>query len=196
MSKEVKKYGIILGAYVELRGIGIMMNQNKIQYKTKKDYTNYFITVFVLLIITILIVSQNEAKDQDEILLNDFSHYQEINTLFEQGNTEYVVDPLEELNKIYNDDYNIAYGLGYAYLNNGRNDAALIMYTRSLDLNPYLVENKDFMYQYALVLSNNKQFDNAIIVIDRLLSLPIDEPFKITINELRDSINEMKGSTT
>lgn len=180
--------------YVVLRGL--MMNQNKIRLKTKKDYTNYFITAFVLIVLIIIIFTQNEAKDQDEILLKDYSLYQEVNTILQQGHTEHLIEPLEELSKIYNSDYNITYELGYAYLNNGMYDAALPLYTKTLDLNPYLVENKDFMYQYATVLSNNKQFDNAIIVIDRLLILPIDESFKGAVIDLRDSINKMKGSKT
>lgn len=173
-----------------------MMDKKKILSKEKKEYTNYFVTGFILLVAITLVFIQNEAQNQNEKLQRDFSLYQEANSYLQKGETEVIIDTLSELHKTYSDDFNISYGLAFSYLNNGNYEAALPMYTRSLDLNPYLVENIDFIYQYALAFSNNKQYENAIAVIDQLLTLPIDESFKAEINELRDSLSSMKGSTT
>lgn len=172
------------------------MKQKKIKAKLKKDYSNYIIIAFALLIITILLVGQNEAKMQNKELLNDHLLYQEIQKNLEAESTENLISGLEELHKKYYDDYNITYRLGFAYLSNGNYEAALIMYSKSLDLNPYLSEDKDFMYYFAVTLSNVKRYDDAVLVIDRLLTLPMDEAFLTTVTELKDSINKMKGSTT
>lgn len=173
------------------------MIQKKIQTKLKKNYQNYIVIAFIILVLTLLIRVENEAQNEDIILLNDYSLYKEADSLLQEGNIESVIPMLEELYKTYNDDYNISYRLGYTYLTTDNYDAALVMYTKSLDLNPYLVENKDFLYEYAIILEYNEQHDDAILVIDRLLELPIDEDFKGKVTELRDSISiSLKGSTT
>lgn len=172
-----------------------MMNQIRIQRKVKKSYMNFILTAFILLICVVISVLQNEAKKQNEVLMSDFLLYQQADSLLKDGKIDEVLPPLEELHTKYNNDYNISNRLGYVYFNVEKIDTALILYNKTLDLNPYLVENKDFMYQYAIVLANNYQYDNAFLVIDRLLRLPMDEDFKAAVIELKDTINGMKGST-
>jgi len=173
------------------------MIQKKIQTKPNRNYSNYIFITCIIVVLTVLIGVENVAEKEDNLLLNDFSLYQKADLLLQEGDTESVIPILEELHKTYNDDFNISYRLGYAYLSTNRYDAALVMYTKSLDLNPYFVENKDFLYEYVIILANNEQNDNAILVIDRLLELPIDENFKGKVTELRDSISiNLKGSTT
>ncbi|WP_313893790.1 hypothetical protein [Psychrobacillus sp.] len=171
------------------------MNQLKLKVKTKKKYTNFIITLFILIVCSILIYAQNQATKQDEKLMDDYALYQETNLLLQEGDIEHVLPILEELNKRHGDDFNVTHRLGYSYLKYQQFNTALTMYTKALDLNPYLVENINFMYEYATTLASNEQYDNALIVIERLLTLPIDESFKATITELKDSISGMKGST-
>ncbi|MER2076572.1 tetratricopeptide repeat protein [Psychrobacillus psychrotolerans] len=173
------------------------MIQKKIQTKPNRNYSNYIFITCIIVVLTVLIGVENVAEKEDNLLLNDFSLYQKADVLLQEGDMESVIPILKELHKTYNDDFNISYRLGYSYLSTNRYDSALVMYTRSLDLNPYFVENKDFLYEYAIILANNEQNDNAIQVIDRLLELPIDENFKGKVMELRDSISiNLKGSTT
>ncbi|WP_427138227.1 tetratricopeptide repeat protein [Psychrobacillus psychrodurans] len=173
-----------------------MINQKKFFSKEKRDYTNYFIAGFILLIAATLVFIQNEAQNQNNKLQRDFLLYQETNTYLQKGETEPIIEPLSKLHETYNMDFNISYGLAFSYLNNGNYEAALPMYTKSMDLNPFLVENEDFMYQYALVLSYNEQYEDAITVINQLLTLPIDESFKAEVTKLKDSLSNKKGSTT
>lgn len=172
------------------------MNHRKIQVKSKRDYGNYFVTAFILLLSIVLIITHNKASKQDENYLKDFTLYQEAESHLEAGNINEAILILENLNLNNDDEYNLTYRLGYSYLSVENYRSALTMYTKSIDLNPYLVENNEFMYQYAIILANNEQYDSAILVIDRLLTLPMDETFKKTVTELIDSISNMKGSTT
>lgn len=172
------------------------MNQIKLQVKTKKNYTNHIIALFILIVCSILIYTQNQATKQDERMMDDFALYQETSLLLQEGDIENVLPILEDLNTRHGDDYNVTHRLGYSYLTMQQFNTALTMYTKSLDLNPYLVENINFMYEYATTLASNEQYDNALIVIERLLTLPMDESFKATVTELKDSISGMKGSTT
>lgn len=172
------------------------MTQKKFKTTSNRNYLNYIIIGFIILVSVALIQVQNDAKKQNKLLIDDYLLYQEADSLLQEGNIESVIPMLEELYKTYTDDYNVTHRLGYAYLSTSKYDAALTMYTKSLGLNPYLVENKDFLYEYAIILANKEQNDNAIVVIDRLLTLPMDDAFKGKVTELRDSIsNNMKGTT-
>ncbi|MDF2068159.1 CDC27 family protein [Bacillus sp. Cr_A10] len=172
------------------------MKQRKLLVKTKKSYTNYILVIFILVTCIVLFYVDNKGSKQDEQLLNGNILYHETDVLLQEGNYENAITLLEELHTKYNDDYNITFRLGYSYLSMEQYTSALTMYTRALDLNPYLVENKEFMYQYAITLANCEQVDNALTVVDRLLTLPMDETFEATVLELKDSISNMKGTTT
>ncbi|KQL36913.1 M48 family metallopeptidase [Psychrobacillus sp. FJAT-21963] len=171
------------------------MNQIKFEVK-RKNYMNYILCLFVLVIGSTLFYLQNQATKQNEKLLNDTVLYREADLQLQEGDIDSALLTLEELNKRYAADYNVVHRLGYSYMNKQQFSKALIMYTKALDLNPYLVENKNFMYEFATVLTSNKQYDNAIIVIERILTLEIDEAFRNTVTELKDSISSMKGSTS
>ncbi|SEM89069.1 Anaphase-promoting complex, cyclosome, subunit 3 [Paenisporosarcina quisquiliarum] len=172
------------------------MEQRKLLVKTKKSYTNYILVIFILVTCIVLLYLDNKGSKQDEHLMNGNIIYHETDVLLQEGNYENAITLLEELHNKYNDDYNITFRLGYSYLSMEQYTSALTMYTRTLDLNPYLVENKEFMYQYAIALANCEQVDNALTVVDRLLTLPMDETFEATVFELKESISNMKGTTT
>lgn len=168
----------------------------RFEVKQKKNYANYILILFILVIGSTLFYVQNQATKQDEKLLNDTVLYREADLQLQEGDIDAALPTLEDLNMKYGTDYNVVHRLGYSYMNKQQFSAALTMYTKSLDLNPYLVENKSFMYEYATVLTSNKQYDDALIVIERLLTLEIDEAFRNSVTELKDSISSMKGSTS
>lgn len=172
------------------------MNQIKFEVKQRKNYMNYILILFLLVIGLALFYLQNQATKQDEKLLNDSVLYREADLQLQEGDIESALLTLEDLNMRYATDYNVVHRLGYSYMNKQQYSAALTMYIKALDLNPYLVENKNFMYEYATVLTNNKRYDDALIVIERILTLEIDEAFRNTVTELKDSISSMKGSTS
>lgn len=172
------------------------MNRIKIQNKSKREYKNISFIAFILLICILLLFIHNRGKQQDEKLLNDYSLYGDTDLLMQEGKNDLAINLLQDLHTKYGNDYNITYRLGYAYLNMEQYSSALTLYTKTLDLNPYLVENSDFMYQYALVLANLKQVDNAIIVIDKLLTLPMEESLKPTVIQLKDTLSNLKGTTS
>ena len=172
------------------------MNKRIINSKRDKIYINYIITGFILIVFVLLIIVENLGSKQDELLLNDFTMFEEASALIESGSSTEALQTLENLNTKYSGDFNISHRLGIAYLSSEQYKPALTMFTRTLDLNPYLVENTDYLYQYALTLANNEQFDNSILVIDKLLSYQLEEELKSKVVKLREEINNLKGSTS
>jgi len=172
------------------------MNKRIINSKRDKNYINYIITGFILIVFVLLIIVENLGNKQDELLLSDFTMFEEASALVESGSSTEALQTLENLNTKYSGDFNISHRLGIAYLSSEQYKPALTMFTRTLDLNPYLVENTDYLYQYAVTLANNEQFDNSILVIDKLLSYELEEELKNNVVKLREEINNLKGSTT
>ncbi|MFB5086105.1 hypothetical protein PGC35_02610 [Psychrobacillus sp. PGGUH221] len=130
------------------------------------------------------------ANKQDEEFLNDYTLFQKLTDKQSSEEIQDTTEQLEILQKKYSDEYLFAYQLGLAHLNKGNMERALIMYGRTLDLNPYIVENKEFMYQYAFILVNNEQIDNAKIVVERAEQLPSDEEYQTRLAALLESIEQ------
>ncbi|MCK1995781.1 tetratricopeptide repeat protein [Psychrobacillus psychrodurans] len=166
------------------------MNKYTVLKKSKRS--NLFKYIFYLLIILIIIVlfwTDKMGDKQDEEFLDDYTLLQ---TLINQTSNQApnTIEQLSALQQKYSNEYLIAYHLGIAYLNEGNIQQALIMYKRTLDLNPFVVENKEFMYQYALILGNNEQIDNAMRVVERAKQLSPNEEYQSKLNSLVESIEK------
>lgn len=162
----------------------------------KKDFGKY---VFIILLISVLLVLvwQNKlAEKQNTILLNDYAVYQQADEMMQNQEFDQSINVLEDLNAKYNNEFQISYWLGYSYLYSNKFESAVILYNKSLDLNPYLVENTDFMYQYAVALANSEKYEDSLIVINRILTYPIEDSLRTTLNEIINSINAERGTSS
>ncbi|MCZ8532023.1 tetratricopeptide repeat protein [Psychrobacillus psychrodurans] len=164
----------------------------KKQSLTKKSEKNIFwkyIFFFILIIsIVVLILMINYSTKQDEVLLNDYVLLDQLSKREFSENKEDVIDQYETLLKKYPRTYMITYQLGYAYLEADMIKPAVKMYARALDLNPYLVENPDFMYQYSVALINNEEAENAKNVIERAIHLSVEEEYQARLTNLLEII--------
>ena len=144
------------------------MNKFEVSPKNKQTWILKLI-LFVLLFTMIIsfIWINNSANKQNEELLNDFSLLQQVTERQNGGEMEEVIPDLEKLQETNPKDYKVAFQLGLAYLNVGEYQSAKMMYTRALGLFPKFVEDKEFMYQYAYILANNEELNNAKVVIER-----------------------------
>ena len=165
------------------------MNRNTFSKSSNQvDYLKYILIGLVLFGVIALIWTNHVAKKTDEELIQDFSTIQQSTQKLSIGEID--VASFEKLQQKYPKEYLIAYQLGYAYLTMGNMQPALTMYTRAIDLNPYLVENNEFMYQYALVLANNEQKDSAKTVIARAQQLPGDENYIQRLESLLTQVEQ------
>ncbi|MEK4083009.1 tetratricopeptide repeat protein [Psychrobacillus sp. FSL K6-1415] len=167
------------------------MNKFEVSQKNKESWIlKLILFILIFTIIVSFIWIDNSANKQNEELLNDFSLLQQVTERQNGGEMEEVIPDLEKLQKKNPNDYKIAFQLGLAYLNVGEYQSAKIMYTRALDLFPKFVEDKEFMYQYAYILANNEELNNAKVVIEQSKALSSDEEYQSRLTSLLEQIED------
>lgn len=167
------------------------MNKVSISKKSKQlNLLNYIFVLLLFFVVVVIIWSNTTTSTQDDEWLNDYSLLQQLTDPQSTENAEGMIGQLEILQKKYPSEYMLAYQLGLAYLNAGNMKQASTMYGRTIDLNPYITENKEFMYQYAIILANDEQQDHAKNVVERAMQLPTDEEYQTRLASLLETIKQ------
>ncbi|TQR21222.1 tetratricopeptide repeat protein [Psychrobacillus vulpis] len=156
----------------------------------KFDFLKYTFFFILILVIVVLVWMNNMSAKKDEVLLNDYVLLDQLSKQEFSENKDAVIQQYEKLQKKYPENYMIAFQLGYTYLGADKIKPATVMYARAMDLNPYLVENPEFMYQYSVALINNEQTENAKTVIDRAKHLSTDEAYQARLTNLIEIIEQ------
>jgi tetratricopeptide (TPR) repeat protein len=165
-----------------------MSRNDNSENTNQMDYLKYTMLTLLTFGLIVILWTNHMAKEQDKELVQDFSELQQATQKLTTG--EISMDSFENLQKKYPDDFMLNYQLGYAYLSAENMKPALTMFKRALDLKPFLVENNEFMYQYALVLLNNKELESAKTVITRAKQLSGDENYIQRIENLLTQLEE------
>lgn len=133
-----------------------------------KESTRRYILLGLIGIVVIgLIVANVLANNQDEQFTNEQTLYQQAVQSANQGNYEdaslYIKEVLK--NKPNSEDVNYLGAL--IATNTGDLKQAAILFQKTLDINPYRVEDALFMLQFGEVLYNVERYEDAKIVLTR-----------------------------
>ncbi|WP_169818537.1 tetratricopeptide repeat protein [Domibacillus iocasae] len=151
----------------------------------------WVIAGFLFVILIGLIYTYTAAKSQDEVYLQNYSKYEKAVELFEAQQFDQALPLFEELEKEQPRSAVIKNYLGIAYVNTGNVDAAITKYQNVLDLNPYKVEDAQFMIQFGEILLFADQKDDAKKVLEKCLTLvpPAEMP------DYHEKVNQLLAQT-
>ncbi|WP_060207187.1 tetratricopeptide repeat protein [Sporosarcina koreensis] len=136
-----------------------------------------FFLAFSLVIVIGLLVSFFLGKSQDKSFLKDAQQYNEVLSAFQEGEYELSYEKSRELEIRQGKSEILNYINALSYANTNNPEQAIKYFNHVLDLNPYKVEDSMFMLQFAELLIEAEQFDEAHIVLARCDNLPIPEIF-------------------
>lgn len=149
----------------------------------------------VILIVLIVIVGLGYASFAGESQDGKISKEQERYTQALQfiQNEEYIqaVSLLKLVDMDYPNSATVKYYLGTSLANLGEWNSAAQEYQQVLNLNPYKVEESIFMIQFANILVNAGKLDEAKIVLEKCLTLPIPEQIPNYLEQVNSLIDEL-----
>lgn len=133
----------------------------------KESTRKYILISIVLLIVIGLVSAKVMGKKQDEQFAMDDALFQQVQTLYEEGNFEQAKPYTDELLKRQPDAELVNYIGGLVAANVGESEQAAILLQKTLDINPYKVEDPMFMLQFGQVLVSAERYADAQTVLVR-----------------------------
>lgn len=132
----------------------------------KKDITRKYILLGIILFVVVGLFTANIlAKKQDEKFAVEDLLYTQALQLYEAGDYKQAETMIEDLIKEQADSEVVNHLGGLIAASNGDYKAASVFMQKSLDLNPYKVENAMFMLQFGEILLNAERFKEAKIIL-------------------------------
>lgn len=133
-----------------------------------KENTRKYILVSVVVIIVIgLIFAKFIGKKQDENFVAENMLYEQVVQLYSEQNNAEAAPLVEELLGKQPDAEIVNYLGGMIAAGNEDFGRAAVLLQKTMDINPYKVEDPMFMLQFAEVLVKEERFEDAKIVLVR-----------------------------
>lgn len=155
----------------------------------------YILLGMVVFIILGVIVAKVMASGQDEQFAVEDTLYQQASQLVTSGNYGEATQNINELLKVQPDSEAVNYLGGIIAINTGEYQKAAILMQKTLDLNPYLVENAVFMLQLGVALYHSEHYEEAKVVLSRCQEAGWEAEeipnYQSKVKELLNSINNM-----
>lgn len=133
----------------------------------KENTRKYIVVAVVVLIIIGLISAKIMGDKQDEAFKENSSLYEQVVQLYSVQKSAEAAPLVEELLKKQPDSEVVNYLGGLIASGNEDYGQAAILLQKTLDINPYKVEDPIFMLQFAEVLVEVERFDDAKVVLQR-----------------------------
>lgn len=135
--------------------------------KLKESHRKYILLGLLGFIIIGLIVAKFMAKNQDEYFLKNELLYEQVQKLYNEDNFEEAAIYIEELLKTQPNSEVVNYmGALISAINQEYNKAAILM-QKTLDINPYRVEDPIFMLQLGEIFFKAERYEDAKTVLIR-----------------------------
>lgn len=164
--------------------------------KLKDSIRRYILFGIVTFIILGLVVAKVLAGVQDRRYLDEETLYYQAYELASQGRYEEASVYINELLTTKPNSEAINYLGGLITANTGEVQRATTLFQKTLDLNPYRVEEPMFMLQFGEALYNSQRFEDAKIVLINCLESgwePDEFPnYKERVEQLLNSIENMQ----
>lgn len=160
--------------------------------KIKESNRKYIFTVVVFFILASFFIANIMGKTQDKSFSVSKKMFDEMVTQLQQGHYESALEKVSDLEDGNSDSEVVNYIIGLATANASQSDRAASYFQKTLDINPYKVEDPMFMLQYAEVLVQAKMLEEASIVLERCTMFVAPESFPQyhdRIIELQEQIN-------
>lgn len=133
----------------------------------------------VAVIVTALLIGLGYAsfagKKQDEQLVSEQGAFYQALQYIQDGKSNEALPLLQLVDKENSNSAVVKYYLGSTYASMGNWNSAVMEYQKTLDLNPYKVEDSIFMFQFASILISAEKLDAAKVVLERCQTLPAPE---------------------
>ena len=142
------------------------------------DSSRKFIVIgFSLFVILGMITASVMGKKQDKAFQINDAEYSKVVQLVQEKKYAEVLQASEMLKSHQNSSEQVNYLIAFAAANTGEAETSLRHMERTLDLNPYRVEDSLFMLQYADILIMAGKKEEAMLVLDRCATLPDPENY-------------------
>ncbi|OMP66624.1 tetratricopeptide repeat protein [Domibacillus epiphyticus] len=131
----------------------------------------YIVAVLILTVVIGFIYVNIAGKKEEEKYVQEFNTYQNAISLMQQGDFKQAVPLLKQVEAEQQDSVPIKQYLGMALVNTGEVEEAVTKYQEVVDLNPYKIEDAEFMLQFGEVLSITGKHKEAKIVLEQCQKL-------------------------
>ncbi|KGR90051.1 hypothetical protein CD30_13835 [Ureibacillus massiliensis 4400831 = CIP 108448 = CCUG 49529] len=135
----------------------------------RESTRRYILLGLVVLVILGVVVSNVMASGQDEQFSIEDALYQQANQLASAGNFEEASVYINELLKTKPNSEAANYLGALIAVNTGEKEQAAILFQKTLDLNPYRVEEPMFMLQLGESFYQAERYVDARVVLTRCL---------------------------
>lgn len=133
-----------------------------------RESTRKYILLGIVLFIAVGLLSAKVlAKKQDNEFATDDALYQQITQLYSEGNYEQAAILSSELLLRQPKSEAVNYVGGLVAANTGEYAQAAILLQKTLDINPYKVEDAMFMLQFGEILYFAERYADAKIVLEK-----------------------------
>lgn len=139
---------------------------------SSKKYIVIGLSLFVMLG---LITASILGKKQDTAFQLDDVEYSHVVQQFQEGQYAEVIEKSTALEIRQGSSEQVNYLIALASANTGEIEKSLRHMQRTLDINPHRVEDSMFMLQFAEFLVMAEQKEEAELVLERCVSLPVPE---------------------
>ncbi|MFP3919805.1 hypothetical protein U5N28_18530, partial [Lysinibacillus telephonicus] len=161
----------------------------------RESTRKYILIGMVAFIVLGLIVAKVMAKSQDEQFATEELLFQKATQLSSEGNFKEASVYINELLKTKSDSEDVNYLGALISVNIGEIDQAVILFQKTMDLNPHRVEDPMFMLQFGETLFKVGRYDDAKIVLARCKEsawAPREIPnYQTKVSEILKSIEEI-----
>ena len=131
----------------------------------KESTRKYILIGLVLIIVVGLITAKVLGKQQDEEFATDDALYQHVSQLYSEGKYEEAAPYSTELLQRQPDSEDANYIGGLIAANTNEYEQAAIFLQKTLEFNPYKVEDAVFMLQFGEVLYGAERYVDAQTVL-------------------------------
>jgi len=151
----------------------------------------YMVTILVLIVIIGLGYASLTGKTHDKKILKEQTRYTQALQFLQNQEYDQAVTLLKLVKEDYPNSATVKYYLGTSLANIREWNSAAQEYQQILDLNPYKVKEPIFMIQFAGILINAKKLDEAKIVLEKCLTLPIPEQIPNYLEQVNSLIDQI-----
>lgn len=160
-----------------------------------RESTRRYILLGMLVFIVLgLVVAKVMAKSQDEQFATEGVLFQQAIQLSNEGKYEEASPYINKLLKLQPDSEDANYLGGLIAANTGEMKQSAILFQKTLEINPYRVEDPMFMLQFGETLLNVERYEDAKTVLTRCRDsawAPKEFPnYQKRVAELLKSIDE------
>ncbi|WP_102348288.1 tetratricopeptide repeat protein [Bacillus sp. Marseille-P3661] len=137
----------------------------------RNSLVNYIFFAMIGFIILIIIISNTQAKNQNEVFLDDFKTYSTALNLLSEEDYERSKNMLTQLYDKYPDNYTISYSLAKAYVMLDDYQEAARLYEEAIEKFPFFQLDPDYCSEYGktLLQLNEKEKGKAYLLKAREL---------------------------